>query len=364
MLELSRRDKVFLGLIYGVPVACLCAALLVAFTHAKDWVARHNHGAEWEHWSFAIMIELPALFGILLMTLWPKIGGGRKPLVPRVLFGLAVVLSFYVQQAYAGSDASKSERFVAGAPSVLAGAFLELVFWVMGLVEEAKAKAKQEFAEAAEAERKAAERPRVGLGDIAPPPPLSPRHEEPVSPPTRPDMSPPTSALVTAGHVAPTSPDMPARVAPSPRPRDSQTWGVTSAAPDGDNAQVKTHVTPDVSPLYVAPPRHPDTGQPQGDIAPDVTPDVGPDVTAPDGADVTPDISGEEGDTDTDVTPDMTDPRWSEAAVMRRRGDTVAAIAKHFNVAPRTVQRWKLPAPDDHTPINGHNLADATSASN
>lgn len=366
MLEFTRRDKLFLGLIYGVPIACLGAALLVAFTHAKDWVGRHNAGASWEHWSFAIMIELPALFGILLMTLWPKIGGGRKPLVPRLLFGSAVGLSLYVQQAYAGSDASASARFAAGAPSVLAGIFLELVFWVMGLVEEAKQKAREEFAAEEEARRKAEERPRVGLGDIAPPPLLSPRHEEPVSPPVAPDMSPPTPTLVSAGHVAATAPDTTPHVTPTPRPYDRQTSGVTSAARQGDNAQPSPHVTPSGSPIYVAPPRHPDTDRLEGDTEPDVTPDTGPDVTMPTTTDVTPDTGGGEGDTGADVTPDsqgdMTNPLWAEAAVMRRRGDTVEAIAKHFGKSTRTIQRWKLPEPDSTKPVNGHAVPDLAGA--
>lgn len=351
-LDLTRRDRVFIGCLYGVPVACLGAALTMAFTHAKDWAGRHNDGATWEHWAFAVMIELPAIFGLLLMSLWPKIGGGRKPTVPRVLFFASAALSMFVQQAYAGGDASPSERFVAGLPSIAAMVFIEIVFWVMGLIEEARRGMVE-----ADIEAKVADMPvRAGVGDIGAAPVLSP--------PTRtPDMPPVSPPADITGHDTQTSAPqvratpLPARphVTPDMSPPTEQTSGPV----EGDTSQVRAHVTPDVStgrPVYVAPPRHPDTrpdmsSLPQGDTATAVAPlpEPGEGDTDPG---VTPDDEG-------DTAPDMTDPRWAEAAVMRRRGDTVKAIAEHFDVTTRTVTRWKLPAPDTTKPANGHNMSGA-----
>lgn len=90
----------------------------------------------------------------------------------------------------------------------------------------------------------------------------------------------------------------------------------------------------------------PDGGDNEPDATPDVTPDNGDDVT-PEPDNVAPDVAPE-------PQGDMTDPRWAEAATMRRRGDTVKAIAEHFGVSLRTVQRWKLPEPDSTKPVNGH----------
>jgi hypothetical protein len=182
VLEFTRREKWFIGLIYAIPIAVLFAALIMAFTHAMEWAARHDSGPGWEHLAFALMIEFPALLGLLLMTLWPKIGGGRKPVVPRILFLVAAALSQFVQQAYAGSDASTSSRFVAGVPSVGAMVFIEIVFWVMGLVDESKHAAKRNMAG-----------PAPAL--VPPPPPM----EIPLSPlanaPSLPEPAPQDSAL-------------------------------------------------------------------------------------------------------------------------------------------------------------------------
>lgn len=367
-LDLTRRDRVFIGAIYGIPIVVLIAALAMAFNHAKDWAGRHNDGPSWEHWTFAAVIELPALLGLLLLTLWPKIGGGRKPTVPRVLFGSAAALSMFVQQAYAGPAASVSERFVAALPSIGAGVFLELVFWVMGLIDNAKTKAAEEVEQAALKQTRRA----LGLGDIAPPPTL-----------TSPVVSTPTPAPVTVTPAAmspdmstptpePVSPDMRAEMTPDidgPAPRHDT---VTLGRGDGDIPQVNDRVTPPVghgNPWADITNSDPDSSTADRvAIRPDVTPiatgntDMSPDTEL---ADSTPDVTPTPGEDADDVTPDdgdmsadtdakrMSDPRWPEAAEMRRNGATVKAIAAHFSVTTRTVTRWKLPEPNTAQPANG-----------
>lgn len=362
-LMLTFREKWSLRAIYIIVTVVTFSALAMAFDHARNWSSRHSaSGDSWEGWAFAVMIELPAVMGLLLLQIWGKIASGRKRTIPRLLLGASYSVSAIIQQAYAGPHASVSTRIVAGLPTVVAGIFVEIMFMLMGLVDEVKADMAAEQAERLKVE----ERPRVGLGDIAPPPPMSPRHDEPMSPPDRPDMSPPTAPPTSPRHDTATRPDTPARVTPSPRPSVTATTGATSVLPNRDIPQATAHVTPDMPPIYVAPTRHPDTGQPEGDTGPDVTPDTGPDVTAPAAGDVAPDGGGGQGDTAPDVTPDtqpdMTNPLWVEAAVMRRRGDTVAAIAKHFGKSTRTIQRWNLPEPDSTKPANGHAVPDLAGA--
>lgn len=322
MLEFSRREKWFIGVIYGLPIACLCAALVVAFAHAQNWASRHNSGDSWEHLAFAIMIELPALFGILLMTLWPKIGGGRKKTVPRLLFGSAVVLSFYVQQAYAGSGASGSERFVAGAPSILAGAFLELVFWVMGLVEEAKAAAKAE----------AAGPPPAA---VLPPPPLDiPMSPLAAGPPTThvpPSVAAPVpqdTALLSPWTEPPRTPALVADV-----PQD-----ITGG--QGDIPQLTALVPPPASPSAGGE----DTG---GQALPDPqdTGDLSP--TVPRGHDPQDSTEGDtdaEGDSEGDTTPASKDgagldPTDLEVWAHFENGKTKKDLAAMYQVSEKTIQR-------------------------
>ena len=356
-LNLTRRDRWFIGAMYGIPISVLICALVMAFNHARNWADRHSDGPAWEHWAFAATIELPALLGLLLLTLWPKIGGGKKKTIPRLLFGSAAVLSFVVQQAYAGSDAAMSARIVAGLPSFAAGLFLEIVFWVMGLVEEAKQKAAEEVQKAALNQT----RQQLGLGDIAAPPTLT---SPSVSPPRQPDMSPPTPE--------PVSPDTAPDMSPDISTESEGHVGVTSPNMSPDISQVTTHVAPDIR-----------SGNPwadMGGISPDAEaaervvtlPDVAP-HRQPD-TDMSPDTQPAGWDTDVTPTPDMpaddvaqtpdtvspdtdekrmTDPRWAEAAEMRLGGATVKAIAARFNVSERQVQRWKLPTPDAAKPANG-----------
>lgn len=289
-LKLNTQDRVAIAGMYIVPITTLFASMAMAFEHAQDWAERHAvHGAPgWQGWAFACMVELVPTLGLLLLFILKRIGG--KLTVARLLFFGGAAISFTVQQGYAGANASPSERIVAGAPSIAAMVFIELLLWVIGLIDEAKAR---DIAEQVKRDM-AATRPVIGVHDIPTPPSLSPRRE--------PSMSPPTPAAV--------SPDISA-------PR-------------------------------------------QGDTGTAVTPDRGQRVaaTAAWGDSDIPQVEAGDSDTEADAAPDgqgdMTDPRRAEAAQMRRRGDTVAAIAKHFRVAPRTVQRWKLPNPDDTKPLNGH----------
>jgi Homeodomain-like domain len=337
-LDLSRRDRLILGAIYGIPLSVLAAALAMAFSHAEIWHGRVAPDADaWEGWAFAVMIELPAIMGLLLLSIFPVIAPKKKPTIPRILFLSAAVMSLAVQQAYAGWSAGLDERLVAGGPSILAGVFVEIVFWVVGLVDQAKRDLAEEDIKA-----KLADMPvRAGVGDIPSAPVLSPATPAPDMatrhPDTRPDVTLPVPVGVTATSSAP---------APDVTPVMSRHGGVTFVRDDSDIPQVKANVAPDTR-VYVAPPRHPDTG---ADMSPDTS------------ADVTPDTTVGQGDTDTDVAPDgegdtapdMTDPKWLKAAEMRRSGDTIKSIAEHFGVTPRTVNRWKLPAPDDTKPVNGH----------
>lgn len=332
--KLTAKDRWTIGAIYAIPIAVLVAALAMAFQHAEQWHGRHApHAPAWEGWAFATMIELPAIMGLLLLSVFPKIAPGRKPTIPRLLFGSAAVISLTVQQAYAGSGASASERIVAGFPSVVAGIFVEIVFWVVGLVDEVKTAAVDD-----EYEKRVTPTSAVrGVGVIPDMPalaPMSPLIPDAVSPPTR----PPTSPDMTGATGADVTPGTAASVTPTPDVADS------------DIPQVTPHVTPSVS--HPAPPATPwgDMPADRGDVAVDVALD---DTPAP-GDSVAPDTGADAADVTPDAGGDMTDPRWAEAAVMRRRGDTVSAIAQHFGVAPRTVQRWKLPAPDDTKPLNGH----------
>ncbi len=368
----TQRERWFIRTLFALPVACLIAALFMAFAHAQDWAARHNTGASWEHLAFAIMIELPALFGLILMTLWSKIGGGRKPVVPRLLFGAAFALSFYVQQAYVGSGAAMSARFVAGLPSVAAGVFLELVFWVMGLIEETRAKAKQEAIDAAN-ETAARELKQMGLGDIAPPPTLTPPEPAPDMPPRQPA---PQGRTPTPTPTA-VSPDMTPDTGPRAVAVASRHGGVNGVRTRPDIQQVSADVTPDMSanvspqrPWHDMPDTDPDmspdneaaervvtlSADPTPDPADtDTRPDSGPDMSPPDtDADVTP-----TADSQPDTSPDtdakrMSDPEWLKAAAMRRDGATVKEIAQRLGKSDRTITRWKLPEPDSTRPVNGH----------
>lgn len=331
----SKRERWFIGTLYGVPIACLLAALAAAFNHAQAWAGRHSQSNAWEHLAFAVMIELPALFGLILMTLWPKIGGGRKPLVPRLLFGLAVVLSMYVQQAYAGADASGSERFVAGAPSVLAGAFLELVFWVMGLVEEAREKARQEAAGPPPAAvvppppMLIPQTPIVPVPPAAPPvsspqPTAVPRDSESITEPVSPWTSPPGTPFPERAVPQDSKPDVPSLSTPGqgdkpqatalvPPPVPPSAGGDNTGGQDLPDTQDTDALTPTVSGG-----RDPQDN-PEGDSAPEGD-------------------SGQDTDTRDGGTPGL-DPVDLEVWEHHQKGMSKKELAAKYGCSEKTIQR-------------------------
>lgn len=355
-LDLTFREKWSVRAIYMIVSCVTLAALFMAFDHARNWADRHSPPGEWwTGWAFAAMIELPALMALLLLQVWSKLAGGRKPVVPRVLLAVSYSVSLAVQQAYAGADASFSTRIVAGLPSLGAGVFVEIMFMLLGFVDAVATKIAAEEMNAREETRQ-----RLGLGDIAAPPTLTPPvmsgHADPdmspdttrsrehdISPDTRPDMSGSTTR-----HDSPTptgqAPDIPqvtghvrSEVGPD-RP-----WAdLPDIDPDSEAAE-RVAPVPDVLPPE----------QPRPERQPDKEPDIGEDDKAPD---VIP-----TPDTRPDTGPD-TAAKWTayplgpKAAEMRRNGATLKAIGEAIGKTERTLSRWELPEPERVKPANGHDL--------
>lgn len=364
--ELTNREKWALRGIYTVIVVVAVAAMSMAFEHARNWADRHASvdAQWWEGWAFGVMIELPAVMGLLLLQVWPKIAPGRKPTIPRWLLSSSLMVSLVVQQAYAGPSASMSTRIVAGLPSLVAFIFVEIMFMLMGAVEEGRAKAVAEVAEAALKQTRQA----LGLGDIAPPPtltsppPTAPCHPDttPAPEPTSPDTVTPTPDAVSPDIQPVMSPDISApntgHVTPTPAamsPDIAQVAAhVTSATPTGNPWADTGDMSSDTEPAehVAAPPNVTPDARPDDDMSPDTDrPDMDTDVTPTPN---TSELSQPDMSPDTDDQK-ITDPRWAEAAQMRRAGATIAAIAQHFTVSERQVQRWKLPKPDTTKPANG-----------
>lgn len=344
---LTTREAWALRAVYAITLAVLVIALTNAFEHAKDWHDRHIHSSYWwQGWAFAVIIELPALMGLLLMMVFPKIAPGAKPTIPRALFLGAVAVSIVVQQAYAGSGASWTVRIIVIVPSIFAGIFLEIFFWLLDKVEQFKDGTL--FVEATAAtppppkliEVQPPEAPARSITDVPghghrdtdtdtdKPHPHVPRTERDTSRDITPDMRPGVPETPRVGHA-----DIPQATALVPPPYVPPEEGDT----DTD--------IPAAGRVDISPPAPQDTSRDSADIG-GATPDVRPDTE--------PDVPDADGDTDMDTEPGRDiDPRAVEALSLRRdKKMTNPQIAARFAVSTKTVGRWIKQA-SEAEPING-----------
>jgi hypothetical protein len=347
-LKLTLREKWAIRSIYSGITAVVVAAQSMAFDHARLWAGRHaTPGAEgWEGLAFGIGIEMPAVIGLLLLQVWSKIAPRKPKTVPRLLLGGALLLSFTVQQMYAGPHASASTRFVAGFPSVLAFVFVHILFMVIELTDRIK---REMAEEAAQAELKQT-RQRLGLGDIAAPPTLTtPRPAPDMT--TTPDLTP---ALRRPETTPLPASDVSRHDEPTAARQDTDIPQLTGTMSGGQRRGTPWADLPDTDPDAAAAERVvrlPDVTT-AGPADPDTRHDTETDIA--------------EADTDTDVGSDPdTPPPWTktdvgrQAAAMRRDGATLKEIAKRVGKDERTLSRWKLPKPDSTTPVSGHDLTGA-----